>query len=375
MLPATAVLCGVVWLGWHFLVPYEVQAVRPSMQPIGTGLRGAGELAARNQVKFSSKVTLRLLALRVDTGDAVRAGQLLGELDTTELRAEEAAARASVGAARASLEASRAAAARQQALLQHAGAEAGRSRELARRGRDAISANDLEAAELSEKTAALDLQAALAQVKAGGQTLLQARKDLEAAIARVSDSRFVAPFSGLVTSRTCSVGDTVAPGTTCLVVTELKSLYVSVRFDESVLSTIRPGDVAQIYLKSQPQRLIRGRVERVNRNVDADTREFTADIAFARIPDVWALGERAVVVVYRPAPAVLAVPREFISQRGKQVGVWVERNGRAAWNPVRTGASNDRFVEITEGVDRSAIVLQPGSISVAQRVRARLEAA
>lgn len=370
---SAAIVLLLVCLGWRYLLPHDVVAVRPGMRVIASGWRGAGELAARNQARFSSKTALHLKELRVDTGDLVRRGQTLAVMDATELEAQAAAADATVESARATLAASRLSYTRLQSVQQHAQAEAERSRELARLGRDAISANDLEASELSAKTAALDARVAQAQAQAAEQALRQATKDLEAARARVSDSRFVAPFAGLVTSRQCSVGDTLAPGNICLTVTELETLYVSARFDESVLSSIRVGDSARIYLKSQPSVSVHGRVDRINRNVDPDTREFTVDIAFASLPPGWAIGERATVAVSRSAAApVLAVPRGFIAMRNGRPGVWTEHNGRAAWTAVKTGAADDGYVEIGAGLDRTAVVLAPGKVFAAQRVSPQL---
>lgn len=370
-------LAGLVMAGLavFFVVPRKVAAVHPAMRVLAVELRGSGELAARNQTKFSSKTALRLQVLRVDTGDTVKAGQTLAVLDATELQAEAGAAQAGVAQALATLDASRESAARARTQWLHARSTAERSRKLAQLGTQAIAPDALEAAEVAEKMASLDARSALAQVAVAGQGVEQARRNLQAARVRVTDSRFVAPYDGLVTERHCSVGDTLSPGSVCLVLTQRASLYVSARFDESVLATLQPGDAVRIYLKSRPEVAVAGRVDRLNRNVDADTREFTADIAFDHLPPGWAIGERATVYVrQRAATPVLALPRDFISPRGGRPGVWVAQDGRAGWQAVGTGTEDAQYVQITSGLQPGSVVLQPGRVHAVQRVQAQLGA-
>jgi len=365
----------VVGLGAYFVVPRTVAAVHPAMRVLATDLRGTGELAARNQTQFSSKTALRLQTLLVDTGDTVQTGQTLAVLDGAELRAEAGAAQAAVAQALATLDANREGAARARAQWQHAHATAVRSRKLAQLGTQAIAPDALEAAEVAEKTASLDVRSAQAQVAVAEQGVEQARRNLQAARVRVTDSRFVAPYDGLVTERHCSVGDTLSPGSVCLVLTQLTSLYVSARFDESVLATLQPGDAVRIYLKSRPEVAVAGRVDRLNRNVDADTREFTADIAFDHLPPGWAIGERVTVYVsQRAATPVLTLPRDFISPRGGRPGVWVAQAGYAGWQAVGTGTADAQYVQITSGLQSDSVVLRPGRVHAAQRVQAQLGA-
>jgi hypothetical protein len=84
----------------------------------------------------------------------------------------------------------------------------------------------------------------------------------------------------------------VSPGQSCLTVVAVASLRVQARFDESLLSRMRLGDAAQVWLKSQPDTPVQAQVVRLNRAVDADTREFSVDLRLApcRPTGRWASG-------------------------------------------------------------------------------------
>ena len=359
----------ILWLAWIYLLSHPVDATLPVIRSMPRSSSGAGELVARNQAKLSSTSTLRVQSLNVDTGAMVQRGDVLAVLDDSELKAQSDAAEAAWVAARHNVDAARFAFMRQQSTQQHAEADAARSHDLARQGARAISASDLEAADLAAHTAKLEAAALREQYLGSQKTLLQQKKTLDAALARVQQTRLLAPFSGLITARSCSVGDTLSLGGSCLVVTDLETLYVSARFDESMLTKLRPGDAAKVFLKSQEDTPVPGFVETINRNVDPDTREFTVDIGFRQLPKGWAIGERAKLTIEsRADESALTIPERFLAYRAASAGVWVEQAGRARWVPVRTGATSNGYVEIIDGLERAAVVLAPGDLRQRQRV-------
>ena len=84
--------------------PDPVRAVRTitvASQTAGGAYEYAGEVKARTESRLSFRVGGKMLKRLVDLGDAVKAGQLLAQLDAQDLRLGQDAARASVAAAQA----------------------------------------------------------------------------------------------------------------------------------------------------------------------------------------------------------------------------------------------------------------------------------
>lgn len=259
--------------------------------------RGSGELVARDQASLVSRSALRVEALAADVGDQVVPGQILVRLDAAELQADVAGARAAWDSARQAREAAQRALERAQVLRQQAQADGERAEQLSVLSVDAQAPTDLDARRAVARTSALDVQAAQAQLQVAGAAQVQARAAWQAAHARLAEASLRAPFAGVVTARACSVGDVISPGQACLTVVALDSLRVQARFDESMLSRMRLGDAAQVWLKSQPNTPVMAQVVRLNRAVDADTREFSVDLRLSSLPPNWALGERAMIVL------------------------------------------------------------------------------
>lgn len=268
--------------------------------------RGAGELVARDQTSLVSRSALRVVTLLADVGDRVAQGQVLVQLDADELQADVAGARAAWDSARQAHEAAARALERAQVLRQQAQADGERAEQLSVLSADALAPTELDARRASARTSALDVQAAQAQLQATEAAQVQARAAWQAASARLAEASLRAPFAGVVTARTCSVGDVVSPGQSCLTVVAVQSLRVQARFDESLLSRMRLGDAAQVWLKSQPDTPVQAQVVRLNRAVDADTREFSVDLRLSTLPPNWALGERAMVVLPHEATVLPA---------------------------------------------------------------------
>lgn len=360
-------------LGFRYLLAHQVPGVRPVAQSLAVPRKGAGELTARNQAQIASRTALKVSALFVEAGQVVQRGQPLLALDATELQAQARSYEAAWHAAQMAAQAALAVQMRADGVHRHAGADARRAHFLAGLGSGAIADSDLEAFASTARSTQRDLEASQAQWEAARQSTAQAEHNLQAARARLDDTTLRAPFDGMVTARQCSVGDTLSPGAACLTVVETGTLYIKGRFDESVLGDVAKGDVVTVRLKSQPGRAIRGQVERVNWMVDADTREFTADITLDSMPSVWALGERATVeIVTRPRPAVLTIPLRYLVTVATVKGVWTARDGRAEWTPLHLGLVDGMHAEVVEGLDSASVVLDPHHTSRWMRVEPRL---
>lgn len=260
-------------------------------------MRGAGELVAREEALLASRSTLRVASIVVDVGDPVVRGQVLLELDAAELEANLAAARAGWDNAREAEVVARLALQRATVLHQQTRLDGERAEQLSRLSPGALAVSELDARQTAARTAALDAKAGESQWRAAEAAHAQAQANWLAASARLEDATLRAPFDGVVIARHCSVGDVVAPGQPGLTLVDPDSLRVQARFDESLLSRIRPGDKAQVWLKSQPLTPIAAQVVRLNRMVDTDTREFSVDLQLMSLPPNWALGERAMVEV------------------------------------------------------------------------------
>lgn len=351
--------------------PAELHTVAAA--PVQAEVLGTGTLEARLSATISPRIVGRLATVAVDQGARVEAGQLLATLDDAEARQQLAVAEAALQVSAAALARVRTDHGRAQAVLSQARLEHTRLMALAQNGTLSDSDRDkavekLHIAEAEEARARAAIEEATAQhAAATSQVALQ--KELAA------HTRLLAPFAGLIVRRDRDPGDVVTPGSSVLKLISTDEIWVSAWVDETAAAGLAEGQATRVVFRSEPATSYPGRVARLGRETDRETREFLVDVALERLPANWTLGQRAeVFVVTAQHAAALAVPARFLSHRDGQAGVFVVRGGRARWTTVETGLRNSRSVELVRGVaagDTIAAPLQPGLDLDGRRVAAR----
>lgn len=313
-------------------------------------LFGIGTVEARRNWMLGPTVAGRVLSVKVDVGDSVKAGQLLAEMDPVDLDQRLASLDASIA---------RAVSAQAGATAQRVDASA--RRELAavnfRRNQDLadqnfISSGALEARLQEQVSADAALQAAQASLLGAGQDLTRLKADRAALQQQRGSVRLLAPADSVVTTREAEAGSTVVAGQPVLRLMDPTSLWIKLRLDQGRSAGLKPGLKAQIVLRSRPQATSAGSVVRVEMLSDSVTEERIAQIAFNELPLDVSVGEMAEVTLELPPThkAVLA-PNASIARLGASTGVWRIESGKPRFMPVRLGVSSlDGQVQVLDGL-------------------------
>lgn len=374
---ATALLLLGGVAGTIYLVALQPQAVLTHGIARGEVLAevlGTGSIESRRTIDLGFEVTGRIVRLAVDQGDVVQAGQELAAIDDETYRADQALAReerdlAVAGVARLEAERRRA-----EAVLAGAEAHARRSRSLHEQRLVALEA--LEEAEERLRIGVADLARAEAAKVEGERRAATAQQALNRTEALLRHTVARSPFVGVVLRRDREVGDIAVPGAPVLRLAATDVVWARVWVDETVLDALRPGQAARIHLRSAPQAPLRGKVERIGREVDRETRELLVDVAIERLPERLAIGQRADLwIEVGRAPDAVRLPARFLARSREQAGAWVLDEGRARFRPVQLGARSAEWVEVTAGLAPGEVVVrvaEPGAppLREGRRVRA-----
>jgi HlyD family secretion protein len=248
------------------------------------------------EVDVASQVPARVVSVRVEEGQTVKAGDTLATLIQATTRADVAAHEARVRAAEASLREARAGARpreieQAEAELRRAEAEAVRTRRDLERIKPLVEAG----AESPERLDALTAAAATAAARRDAASeevqllregtrpervdlsraeLATARAELAAARAVAGDLILIAPVAGTVLSRNAEPGEMLSMGESVLTLGESGAIYTRVYVPTRELPSVRTGQSATAHLDGFPGRPFRGRVVAVS-----TTAEFTPRIA------------------------------------------------------------------------------------------------
>jgi HlyD family secretion protein len=346
-----ALLLG--WLGTSQgpLAPAKVTLAKVEQGPLVASTFGIGTVEARRSYALGPTLASRVARVLVDQGDAVKAGQLLAELDPVDLEDRVASGQFAAERATSTINAAEAQLAEAHSRAQLAGASARRYVELRGRGFVSQEASDAKGHEANAAKAAVD--AALAQ-------LAVSRRDRERALADVAgvgklraQARLLSPVDGAVSARLVEPGTTVVAGQAVLQVIDPASLWVKARIDQGQAGGVRVGQPAQIVLRSDPKRAYHGQVERVDWLSDAVTEERIVNLGFAARPEGISVGELVEVTIRTADLAnVRSVPAAAVKRLERQDGVWQYSAGRVAFRSVKLGITTlDGRSQIIEGLD------------------------
>jgi RND family efflux transporter MFP subunit len=358
------------------MAPVTVSFLAVRRGPVEAEVMGTGVLSAHTKATISPKIQGRLVELAVDQNDVVTTGQLLARLDDSDLREQRAIAEANLEAARATY---------QRALAEHKGAKAVIAQ--AKLDHDRFSrlmTTQIVSASEMDKSSEL-LQVAEAEearaVAAVSETLTQitaAERTLDYQNVKLADTRIYSPLAGLITRRDRDMGDVVVPGASIFQLVATGDIWVSAWVDESSMAALRPGQKVRIAFRSEPGKDYAGSIIRISHEVDRETREFLVDVAPDRLPEGWAIGQRAEVFIQTGRKDnAIRIPLEAVRWRDGQAGVRLNASGKAIWRNLELGMAGHEYVEVVKGLvendqvimasEAEAQKLQPGRRVVARK--------
>lgn len=318
--------------------PVSVAVVNAVALPWQSRLPAIGTLKAVQGVDLSLEIAGTVKALLFESGQKVRVGQPLLQLDSDVERALLGTAEADLGLAQV---------------------EHGRGSRLV--GDQAISRGDF------DKLAA--------QLKKASATVAQ----LKASLAK---KQILAPFSGTIGIRQVDVGDYLASGTVIATLQDLSSLYVDFHVPEQALPKLSVGQRVQVSVSAYPGQSFDATISAINPRVDESTRNVLIR-ATQPNPDGRLLPGMFVdlQVILPSAPSQIVVPESAItySLYGNSIYVVVARQTEAGKPEsdtqdepqltverrfVKTGEHREGKVVILEGLKAGDQVVSGGQLKL-----------
>ncbi len=220
--------------------------------PVASILDASGYVVARRQATVSAKITGKVVAVLIEEGQRVEAGEIIARLDDANARAQVAQATAQVEQQRANLYAVHVA-------FENAGPTFDRNRR--QFAAQVISAQTFDDAKADYDAAEASLVVATRALGVAEASLVVAQRNLDDTVVR-------APFGGIVTVKAAQEGEMVSPisagggftRTGIGTIVDMDSLEVEVDVSENFISRIATGQPAAITLNAYPDRRMPGRV-------------------------------------------------------------------------------------------------------------------
>jgi membrane fusion protein (multidrug efflux system) len=296
-------------------VPVETQPLkRAEMIAVYSG---TAPIEAHEEAQVVAKVGGEVRQIYVEEGDAVKAGQTLARLDGDRLRLELA---------------------QTDANLKKLERDYKRTLDLSERG-------------LLSKSSAENLKYDLDALRAGYD-----RAKLELGYTEIR-----APITGVVSARNIKVGNTIMPNDPTFTVTDLDPLIAYVHVPEKEFRKIAPGQAAEVVVDALGGDRFVGNIERISPTVDPQTGTFRARVEVADQSRRLKPGMFARVnIVYERRQAALQLPRAAIVDADGEQSVYVVAGGKAQQRMIRTGLTNNGWIEVLDGLEGNERVVTVG---------------
>ena len=354
---AVAVIAIVVWAlsGGKKEEEVTFESAKVERQNIHTTITATGTIEPVTSVTVGTQVSGIVSKLYVDYNSVVKKGQVIAELDRTNLTSELNRAKAELTSA--------------QSTLSYETANFQRYQTLFNKG--LVSANDYESAKLSYEKAR--------------QTVNSARESVQKAQTNLGYATITSPIDGVVLSKSVEEGQTVAASFNTPelfnIAQDLTDMRVIANIDEADIGGVKEGQRVTFTVDAFPDDKFEGTVTQVRQEATTTSNVVTYEVVIGAPNKDLKLkpGLTANVTIYTlekndvlavPSKALRFMPNEALLKKGEQIEdvdapqkVWTMEGNTFKAHKVETGITNGMLTEIISGIKEGAEVLVDFNIS------------
>lgn len=346
---AMMLLGAAVMTGCSKKTGFTYSEAEAAKQDIVNSVTATGTIEPVTSVDVGTQVSGVISKLYVDYNSVVKAGQVIAELDRTNLMSELSSAQASLKSAQSELDYQKTNYERYKALYD----------------KGLISANDFE-------------QARLSYVQAQQRTQQQ-KESVKKAQTNLGYATITSPIDGVVLSKEVEEGQTVASSfstpTLFKIARDLTDMRVIADVDEADIGDVKEGQRVTFTVDAFPDDTFEGQVTQVRQEATTESNVVTYEVVISAPNDDLKLkpGLTANVVIFTmEAKDVLAVPSkalrftpheamlnsdETITDTDAKEKVWVKEGSNLKAVAVETGMTNGTLTQITKGLKPGTHVL------------------
>ena len=334
-------------------VSYDTAKVETT--DIQTSITATGTIEPVTEVTVGTQVSGIVSHLYVDYNSVVKKGQVIAELDRTNLISELNAAKANLSSAQSSLD--------------YQLSNYNRYKTLYDKG--LVSADEFESARLQ-------YQQAKEQVNSSRESVQRAQTNLGYAT-------ITSPIDGVVLSKAVEEGQTVAASFNTpelfTIAQDLTDMRVIADIDEADIGGVKEGQRVSFTVDAFPDDHFEGEVTQVRQQATTESNVVTYEVVISARNDdlklkpgltanvtIFTLEKNGVLAV--PSKALRFMPNEALLQKGQQIEdveaqqkVWTLEGSVFKAHKVETGTTNGMLTEIVSGIGEGAEVLVDFTIS------------
>ncbi len=220
------------------------------------------------------------------------------------------------------------------------------------------------------------------------ERLERIQSQIDACVMRATEPGLViyASNSGRRWSRSrtnIEVGEEVYERQLIMTITNAEEMDVDVKVHETNVDKVQKGQPVRIVIDAQPDKVFDGSVQKIAPlpeptsfwGGNPDLKVYTTDVSLEGADPSIRPGMNAQVeIVIAELMDVLVIPIQCVANRGGQKVCYLSSSGEPEERVIKTGAFNDRFVEVLEGLEEGQqVLLNPPRVTLSRSEEAALK--
>jgi RND family efflux transporter MFP subunit len=314
-----------------------------------------GTVRAKTTATISSKLMGYAREVRAQIGDRVREGQPLVVLDARDLETSVARAEAGREEVKSAIPEAESAVALARSQLDLAQVTFHRMQDLL--NKRSITNQEYDEASARSKAAQAAFDIARARRTQLDAKMAQMEQEVRAAGIQRGYAEIVAPFSGIIITKSIDPGTLAVPGAPLFTIERSVAYRLEASVEESRLSMARVGKTVSVTIDGVVG-TFQSRVAEVVPSVDAAARTGTVKIDLPSLPELRS-GLFGRALFDTGGRKVLTVPSAGVMERGQLQSVYVAENNIAHTRLVTVGTRVKDRVEVLSGLNQGDRVIVP----------------
>ena len=332
------------------------KVLSPKKGNLEISIHGIGNVNAQNIYNITTQSGGKILHIYTEEAEWVKKGDLLIEMDGVDLPDQKEIAKATLKKAEYELIASKSELQNQKIQKELSKKTYNRYTKLNEQGYAAQSEYDKAYADLQSINSLILVSKS--HINSAKAQILLSQKSIKAINTKINNLKVYAPVDGYVITKDAEVTQNVLPTHVILKIVDASTLWVETKVDERVSGKVKIGQVANIILSSQPNRVYKGIVKRILPVSDMVTLEREVDVAFVNIPKPFYINEQAEIEIYtQNLKNILKIPMKVIVQNSGKIGVWILKDQHANFKEIKKIAQNTDFIAISNLNEKSLIIV------------------
>lgn len=311
--------------------PIAVTISTVQKQSIQDNIVASGVLSSKEELKLAFKTGGLIKRMLVAEGQYVKAGQLLAELDMSEIDAQVNQAKLSFQKAERDLE----------------------------RVKNLFEDEAATQMNLDDATTGFEVAQQGFQVAQYNQKL----------------SKIYAPQSGRILRKIAEAGELITPFAPAIIMgTGSSAFLLNVGLSDREIVKVRKGFPAKVSLDAYPGRIFNAKISQLAEMINPTTGTFEAELTLEKTSEKLISGFVAKAIITPPGQEqLLSVPIEsLVEANGKDAFVFIFENGIARKKAILIGKIGGQFVEVLDGLNENEQIIGQGAnfLSDGQKVKA-----